>query len=85
MRLDLQTTQLLAVTLIFGLFAVAELVMGTFFAPEASSEDDRLDVAVGVTFPVISGSVFAAAKWLSALAMPSMKDAWAGWPWCSAP
>lgn len=81
MTLDTQTTQLLAVTTIFGLFAIAELVMGTFFAPEASTEDNRLDVAVGVTFPIISGLVFAAAKGLSAMLMPEMRDAWAHWPW----
>ena len=78
---DLQSVQLFAVILIFGGFALAEIVMGKFFAPEAHNEDNRLDVAVGVTFPIISGLVLAVAKGLSALLMPEMKDAWAGWPW----
>jgi sterol desaturase/sphingolipid hydroxylase (fatty acid hydroxylase superfamily) len=81
MALDTQTTQLIAVTTIFGLFAVAELVMDKFFPSEASGEDNVLDVAVGVTFPIISGLVFAAAKGLSAIVMPEMRDAWAHWPW----
>lgn len=54
MSLDLQNAQLLAVTAIFALFAVAELAMGHFFPGSASAEDNRLDVAVGVTFPLIS-------------------------------
>jgi sterol desaturase/sphingolipid hydroxylase (fatty acid hydroxylase superfamily) len=81
MTLDLQTAQLLAVTVIFGGFALAELAVGAFFATEATREDNRLDVAVGITFPVISGSVFAAAKALAAVLLPTMRDAWASWPW----
>ena len=79
--MDLQTAQLLSVTTIFGAFTVAELVIGRFFPAEASAEDNRLDVAVSVMFPVISGLVFAAAKGLCELIIPGMKDAWSGWPW----
>jgi sterol desaturase/sphingolipid hydroxylase (fatty acid hydroxylase superfamily) len=81
MKLDLQNVQLLSVFVIFALFAGAELLMGHFFPSAASAEDNRLDVAVGVTFPIISGSVFAAAKALCAWCFPEMRDAWADWPW----
>ena len=81
MPIDLQNAQLLAVTVIFALFAVAELALGHFFPHAASAEDNRLDVAVGVTFPVISGAVFAASKALCAWLLPEMRDAWADWPW----
>ena len=81
MPTDPQTVQLLAVVAIFTLFAVAEIAIDQFFAPEASREDDRLDAAVGLLFPVISGSVFAAAKALCAVFIPAARDAWAGWAW----
>ena len=76
MTLDLQNAQLLAVTVIFALFAGAELLMVQFFPHAASAEDNRLDVAVGVMFPIISGAFFASSKWL--MVLPS------GNPFCSA-
>lgn len=79
--MDLQTVQLVAVIAIFFAFALGELVIGRFFAPEATGEDDRLDAAVTVMFPVISGLVFAAAKLLCGWAIPAQQDAWAAWPW----
>jgi hypothetical protein len=81
MTIDLQNAQLLAVTVIFALFAGAELLLGHFFPHSASAEDNRLDVAVGLTFPIISGTVFAASKALCAWVMPERRDAWADWPW----
>lgn len=81
MTLDLQNAQLLAVTVIFALFAGAELLMGQFFPHAASAEDNRLDVAVGVMFPIISGAVFASSKALCAWLLPEMRDSWAHWHW----
>ena len=81
MPTDPQTVQLLAVVAIFAAFALAEVAIDKFFAPEASREDNRLDLAVGLLFPVISGSVFAAAKALCAVLIPAARDAWAGWAW----
>lgn len=77
---DLQTVQLLAVTGIFLGFGIAEVLMGRFFAPEAGHEDDRLDVAVGLMFPMVSGFVFASARALCAWLIPEWRDAWAEWP-----
>jgi sterol desaturase/sphingolipid hydroxylase (fatty acid hydroxylase superfamily) len=77
---DLQTVQLLAVTGIFLGFGIAEVLMGRFFAPEAGHEDDRLDVAVGLMFPMVSGFVFASARALCAWLIPEWRDAWADWP-----
>ena len=79
--MDLQTVQLLSVVTIFTAFAVAELVIDKFFAREATHEDNRLDIAVGLMFPVISGAVFAAARALCVWLMPEARDAWADWPW----
>lgn len=81
MSVDLQTAQLLAVVLVFTLFGLGEVAIGTFFAPEATREDNRLDVAVGLMFPAVSGLVFAASKAVCALLMPSARDAWAAWHW----
>jgi sterol desaturase/sphingolipid hydroxylase (fatty acid hydroxylase superfamily) len=78
---DLQAAQLLAVTLIFLAFGVAEIVIGKFFAPEAGREDNRLDVAVGLMFPIVSGSVFAASRALCGFLLPAYQNAWAHWPW----
>ena len=79
--MTLQSVQLFSVVTVFSLFAVAEVVIGKFFAPEASAEDNRLDVAVGVMFPVVSGLVFTAAQGLCAWLIPTSRDAWAQWSW----
>lgn len=81
MTLDVQTVQLLAVVVIFALFAVGEVAIGKFFAKEASREDNRLDLAVGVMFPVVSGLVFAASRGLCAWLLPAQRDALAHWSW----
>ena len=44
-------------------------------------EQHRLDVAVGVMFPIISGAVFASSKALCAWLLPEMRDSWAHWHW----
>jgi sterol desaturase/sphingolipid hydroxylase (fatty acid hydroxylase superfamily) len=75
-----QTVQLLAVTSILLAFGIAEVIIGKFFAKEAGSEDNRLDVAVGLMFPVVSGSVFASAGVLCAWLIPEARGAWADWP-----
>lgn len=77
---DQQTTQLIAVTAIFLAFGLAEVLIGKFFATEAGREDNRLDVAVGIMFPVVSGSVFASAGALCAWLIPEARGAWADWP-----
>ncbi len=81
MSATLQTVQLLSVLTLFTLFAVAELVIGKFFAPTATREDNRLDLAVGMMFPVISGLVFTASKLLCTWLIPDARNAWAAWPW----
>jgi sterol desaturase/sphingolipid hydroxylase (fatty acid hydroxylase superfamily) len=79
--MSLQAVQLLSVVAVFTFFALAEIVIGRFFAPQAGPEDNRLDVAVGVMFPIVSGTVFAAAQALCAWIIPEQRDAWASWPW----
>jgi len=80
MHPDQQLVQLTAVISIFLAFGIGEVLIGKFFAPEAGREDNRLDVAVGIMFPLVSGSVFTAGRALGAWLLPEMRDAWADWP-----
>ena len=77
---DQQTTQLIAVTAIFLAFGLAEVLIGKFFATEAGREDNRLDVAVGIMFPLVLGSVIASANALCTWLIPEARGAWAHWP-----
>lgn len=72
---------MLAVTVIFGLFAAVELATHRFFAPEATTEDNRLDIAVGLMFPIVSGLVFSTANALCGWLAPASRDRFASWPW----
>ena len=60
---------------------LAELAAGRFFPREATREDDRLDLVVTLTFPLISGTVLAASSALCAWAWPQHRGALAHWPW----
>ena len=75
-----QVVQLIAVVSVLLTFALAELAQGRFFARQATREDNRLDVAVTLLFPVIGGGVLAAAGALCASFLPSYRDALAHWP-----
>ena len=81
LALTQQTTQVLAVFCIFSAFALGEILLERFFAPEATREDNRLDLAVGVMFPVVSTLVFTSAKTLCAWLLPDARDALSDWPW----
>ena len=77
--METQTVQMLAVVSVLLAFGLAEWVQGRFFAPEATREDNRLDVVVTLLFPLISGAVLAASGVLCAAFMPEQRNAWAGW------
>lgn len=77
--METQTVQMLAVVSVLLAFGLAEWVQGRFFAPEATREDNRLDVVVTLLFPLISGAVLAASGALCAALMPEQRNAWAGW------
>jgi len=76
-----QTVQLLAVATVLTAFALGEIVARRFFPAEATREDNRLDLVVTLSFPLISAGVLAASGALCAWAMPQQRDAWAGWAW----
>ena len=76
-----ETVQFLVVLSIFGAFGIAELAQGKFFAPEATREDNRLDLVVTLVFPLISLSVLGGANLLCRWLMPAQRDALAHWPW----
>jgi sterol desaturase/sphingolipid hydroxylase (fatty acid hydroxylase superfamily) len=72
-----QTVQMMAVVAVLLAFALAEWIQGRFFAREATREDNRLDLAVTLLFPLISGAVLASAGALCAALMPDQRGAWA--------
>ena len=67
---DQQLVQLIAIISVFVLFGAGELAIGKFFAREATTEDNRLDAAINLMFPVVSGLVFATSRALCALWLP---------------
>ena len=75
-----QTVQILAILAVLVSFALAEIIQGRFFAPEATREDNRLDIAVTLLFPLISLSVLTASTALCAWWMPEQRGALADWP-----
>jgi sterol desaturase/sphingolipid hydroxylase (fatty acid hydroxylase superfamily) len=81
MNQDAQTLQLLAILAIMASFATAELIQGRFFAREATREDNRLDIAVTLLFPLISAAVLTTSGALSAWLMPDQRNALAHWAW----
>ena len=76
-----QTVQILAAVTVLASFAAAELLQKRFFPPEATQQDNRLDGAVTLLFPLISLGVLSLSTSLSARWMPGMQNAWADWPW----
>lgn len=75
-----QTVQMIAIVGVLTTFALAELVRGRFFAREATRQDNRLDIAVSVLFPLISATVLAAAGARCETLMPAQRNALAPWP-----
>ena len=75
-----QTVQILCILGVFLSFAVAELIQGRFFAPEATREDNRLDVAVTMLFPLISFAVLTTSTALCAWLMPDLRGTLTHWP-----
>jgi sterol desaturase/sphingolipid hydroxylase (fatty acid hydroxylase superfamily) len=73
--------QLIIVSGLLAMFALIELVRGGFFPREAGAEDNRLDIAVMVMFPIVSGGVGLAAAALCDAFIPQYQGALAHWPW----
>ena len=76
-----QTLQLLAIGSVLLAFALGEIAARRFFPPEATREDNRLDLVVTLTFPLISAGVLAASGAFCAWAVPELRGAWAHWAW----
>lgn len=77
----MQTVQILALVGVLGAFALAELLTGRFFPREAGREDNRLDIAVTLLFPFISGGVVLASGALCAWLAPEQRQALGHWAW----
>lgn len=75
-----QAVQIVAVLTVLLAFALAEWRQGRFFAPEATREDNRLDLAVTLCFPLIGAGVLAAAGALCTVLLPQQRGALAHWP-----
>jgi sterol desaturase/sphingolipid hydroxylase (fatty acid hydroxylase superfamily) len=76
-----QTVQLLAIGSVLIGFALAEMATWHFFPSQATREDNRLDLVVTLSFPLISDGVLAASGALCAWAVPELRGAWGHWPW----
>jgi sterol desaturase/sphingolipid hydroxylase (fatty acid hydroxylase superfamily) len=76
-----QTAQALGIATVLAAFTLAELLQRRFFPREATREDNRLDLAVTLLFPVLSLAVLAASTALCAWLLPDHRGAWAEWPW----
>ena len=76
-----QTVQLLAALSVLASFALAEIIQGRFFAREATREDNRLDIAVTLMFPLISGTVLAVVTLLCERFIPEQRGMLAHWAW----
>ena len=79
--LNPQVFQLGMAATLFGLFTLAEILRGGFFPPEADREDNRLDLAILLVFPLVTAAVLLASATLCEWAMPGMRGALAHWPW----
>ena len=79
--LDPVEVQVIVVLGLLSLFAIVELVRGGFFPREADPEDNKLDLAVLVMFPIVSGSVGLAAAALCTAFIPEYRGALVDWPW----
>ena len=73
--------QSLVVVGILLFYALLELARGRFFTAAADREDNKLDVAVMLMFPLVSGSVSLIAVALCQAFMPEQAGALAHWPW----
>lgn len=73
--------QSLVVVGILLFYALLDLVRGRFFTAAADREDNRLDVAVMMMFPLVSGGVSIVAVTLCQTFMPEQAGALAHWPW----
>jgi sterol desaturase/sphingolipid hydroxylase (fatty acid hydroxylase superfamily) len=76
-----QTAQALGIATVLAAFTLAELLQRRFFPREATREDNRLDLAVTLLFPILSLAVLAASTALCAWLLPDHRGAWAEWPW----
>ncbi len=73
--------QLIGALSVFALFGITEAIQGRFFSRDATRQDNRLDLAVTLLFPFISGSVLAASGALCAWLLPEQRGMWADWAW----
>lgn len=79
--MDPQVFQSLALVAVFGGFAAAEWVRGELRPRMAGREDDRLDIAILLVFPLVFAGVLTTSTALSAWLMPEQRGALAHWPW----
>jgi len=79
--LDPVKAQVIVVLGLLSLFAVIEFVRGGFFPREAGTEDNKLDIAILVMFPIVSGGVGLAAAALCSAFIPEYRGALVDWPW----
>jgi len=84
MATDQKTIQLLAAVGVMLAFALAEAFAGRLFPREATRQDNRLDVAVTLLFPLISGAVLLVSQSLCAHWLPQWSGLLSDWSWWQA-
>lgn len=84
MESEQKTLQVLAAVCVMLAFALAEAAAGRLFPREATREDNRLDIAVTLLFPMISGAVLLLSQHLSGSLLPQWAGVLSDWPWWQA-
>ena len=79
--MDPQFFQTVSLVAIFAGFLLNEWRRGELRPPTAGREDDRLDIAILLMFPVVFSGVLAASTALCAWLIPEQQGAFAHWSW----
>ena len=81
MELRPEHVQALVALTVLGGVALLEILRGRFRPPAATPEDNRLDLAVIVMFPLVASGVLFVSTALAGELIPAQRDALAHWPW----
>jgi sterol desaturase/sphingolipid hydroxylase (fatty acid hydroxylase superfamily) len=81
MTSDQQLVQIAVVSAVMLAFGLAEWGRGLLFPRQATPGDLRLDIAMTLLLPIISGTVLLAAAALCERWLPGQRGAWSDWAW----
>ena len=81
MSAEQQLWQVAAVVAVLLGLGLIEWRRGEFFSPQATHEDNRLDLAMALLMPAVSAVVLRATLAACEAVMPMQRGAWAHWSW----